>query len=61
MEDVDSEIGAMKERLVRIETILESVQRTVDKQPQSAGNVVIPIAAVVAILEVVKAVLERVM
>lgn len=60
MDDVDSEIATMKERLVRIETILESVQRTVDKSPPT-GNIVIPVAAVVAVLEVVKAVLERVM
>lgn len=60
MDEVDSEIAAIKERLVRIETILESINRTVDKQPQSTGNVVIPIAAVVAVMEVVKVVLERV-
>lgn len=56
--DVQEEITEIRERLARIETTLASLNNCVRKEA-GAHNIVIPVAAVVALAEVAKLLIER--
>lgn len=63
MGNTDDQIADIRERVASIETKLTYMQRTMDKHAEAAksgGNVVIPVALVVTVLEIVKAVIERI-
>lgn len=56
--DVQEEITDIRERLARIETTLASLNNCVRKET-GGHNIVIPVAAVVAVAEVARILLER--
>lgn len=57
--EVEEEIGEIRERLIRLEVLLEGVQKSIDKEKATGGTIVIPVAAVVAIAEVARFFIER--
>lgn len=63
MSNIDDQVSDIRERVARIETRIGYLQRAMDKHAEtmkSGGNVVIPVALVVTVLEIVKAVIERI-
>lgn len=56
--EVEKEIVEIRERLVKIEVTLDNVQRSVERD-KGGGAVVVPVAAVVAVAEIIRLVLER--
>lgn len=58
MSNVEDQIADIRERVASLETDVTWIRRKLE-QAKQGGNVVIPVAAVVAGLEVVKAVIER--
>lgn len=58
MSNVVDQIADIRERVASIETKVCSIQRQLDKAP-GGGSVVLPVAAVITILETVKVVAER--
>lgn len=60
MSNIDDQVSDIRERVARIEMQVSCLQGTLDSQGRSGnGNVVLPVAAVITILEIVKAVIER--
>lgn len=61
LNEMNSELIDVRERLVKIEVTLDNMQRSIDKgnSPVGQGQVVIPVTVAIAIVEVVKVVLER--
>lgn len=56
--DVQDEIVDIRERLARIETRIDALLDR-EAEPKHTGSVVLPVAAVVAGLEVMRALVER--
>lgn len=62
MANIDDQVADIRERVASIETKVTYLQRIMDRNSETAksgGNVVIPVAAVITVLEIVKAVIER--
>lgn len=65
MGNADDQIADIRERVASIETKVTYLQRAMDVHAEEAhsakggGNIVIPVAAVITVLEIVKAVIER--
>lgn len=58
--NTDEQIADIRERVASIEATLRHIQRCMDmQQHKGTGNIVIPVALVVTVLEIVKAVIER--
>lgn len=58
----DEQLADIRERVAVIETEIVHIRRAVDDhnaQEKKSGNVVIPVAAVVVVLEIVKVLIER--
>lgn len=62
MMSVDDKIADIRERLAKMEATLEMVQKSVADMAckGSGGNIVVPVTAVIVVLEIVKVFVERV-
>lgn len=61
MSNIEDQVADIRERVAGIEAQLGFMQRTLECQgkEKGGGNVIIPVALVITVLEVVKAVVER--
>lgn len=61
LQSMSDEVIEIRERLVKIEVTLENLQRSIDKGNSASGNgaVVIPVTVAIAVVEVIKVILER--
>lgn len=57
--EMEEEIQEIRERLIRLEVLIEGVHKSVEKEKATGGAVVIPVAAVVALAEVARFFIER--
>lgn len=55
--NTDEQIADIRERVASIETTVSYIQKHLDAK--TGGNVVLPVALVITVLEIVKAVVER--
>lgn len=55
--NVDEQVADIRERVAGIEATLGYIQKHLDAK--TGGNVVLPVALVITVLEIVKAVVER--
>lgn len=51
--NVTAEIVAIRERIARIEAVLDEIRKTLAKQPAPGGSLVVPLSVVIVIVQAI--------